>query len=1041
VIDLVPKAKKTKRPLEPETAEERTARAANVKRKRETEDNDREAKRRAVLDALSTLGATDEIMRVFPDWFHNGLTELLIGPLFATKPDRLSRLSPGQDGIQGGLRMRSISHKTDESGLIDVEIRGNEKQRRAHFCHCFFEALKGNDLNDLIERYVNVILPDSQPMNAALKDNLKNDRERPHNEGENGKRKFHRNELCDLITELLHYYVVRANFLENDVTSTGGSHSPIQLLTKALPAGYAGEFYRSFIAPLDPESRQTILNYFGWDAIKVNEDEQKKILDLEDEIGEALGFVYEMTNNLVELDHYQFCALRWMVVRELLPGERHVKNTPLADLKGGILTFKPGLGKTFTAIFASIVADLLFARRALRLVAPMQFTMLPTLVIAPPRILAQWADEIKTVTRDARQGGLLNEAFPFAHFVGIGHNDLANAEWKKEFNPFFDARKAQNAPTAKDRTEFQNIVGKFQFIVTSAETLFAEIKADEPVARETAEQKALREATKKVTLVRGNFLQGANYARIIVDESHLGFTNEENTRYKLLTRMKRRPEHDQRALWLMTGTPMSTSPLQILRQLELVGLPVVEAARALAIEDMRGEWEQAVGLVGSYVMSQVFFVDYGHTTALPPKVVREGPFWFDLSPLEMDFYNALMSFEAPKNSNGPAEKSKADDQGNDGSGLITALIVIKGELVKKEVEFSTRSLNYIRQSIVAISAINPKVIKAVIKAHGTTTALTTTRAVAIPSDPKAALLAKFRAKKAAPVVPAPVLVEAPAVTPFQQILDELEQKSSDGIIGKGSARLRKFREVLDRIPKEEKALVFGYFRRGLTLAREIIEEVRGKGSSILLLGGGGGKNAVEEIKRFRESPTIKFLVVNYQVAGAGLNITEANHIVLFEQGFVYSDIAQAIARSARRKQEQTVHVYEILANPVVDVEKRMKNVRDKRRKAWDLLIEQRVDMYDLRNEFEKQSVRDFSIAQVKEIEQTGGNEVVVLDDDEADPDEMILEAQLQTAPPAQEKEEESAMDLEAIPKPGTSVMDLFGPEEEKELLQISDDDL
>jgi len=65
------------------------------------------------------------------------------------------------------------------------------------------------------------------------------------------------------------------------------------------------------------------------------------------------------------------------------------------------------------------------------------------------------------------------------------------------------------------------------------------------------------------------------------------------------------------------------------------------------------------------------------------------------------------------------------------------------------------------------------------------------------------------------------------------------------------------------------------------------------------------------IKKFREDPSVRILLINLRAGGCGLNLIEANHVILMEPYWNESEQQQALNRAYRLGQKKEVKVYRL----------------------------------------------------------------------------------------------------------------------------------
>lgn len=132
---------------------------------------------------------------------------------------------------------------------------------------------------------------------------------------------------------------------------------------------------------------------------------------------------------------------------------------------------------------------------------------------------------------------------------------------------------------------------------------------------------------------------------------------------------------------------------------------------------------------------------------------------------------------------------------------------------------------------------------------------------------------------------------------FNQTQDKVDETSA--------VKLDALKKLLTKIPKNEKVLVFSQFTSLLLSIHKT-----SKDPSHLIYH--GGMNLLEKTKilhQFKSDPTIQVLFINLRAGGCGLNLVEANHVILLEPYWNESEQKQAIDRVYRLGQKRPVTLY------------------------------------------------------------------------------------------------------------------------------------
>ncbi len=123
-----------------------------------------------------------------------------------------------------------------------------------------------------------------------------------------------------------------------------------------------------------------------------------------------------------------------------------------------------------------------------------------------------------------------------------------------------------------------------------------------------------------------------------------------------------------------------------------------------------------------------------------------------------------------------------------------------------------------------------------------------------------------------------------------------------------SAKIDRIVKILDAIAiAEEKAVVFSYLARPLDLLETQLRKRHIK--SVMLSGQRTLEQRAEALDRFRNNPETGAILCSNRVAGEGLTLTEANHVILINEWWNPSSNQQAQNRVVRIGQRRGVRVY------------------------------------------------------------------------------------------------------------------------------------
>ncbi len=155
--------------------------------------------------------------------------------------------------------------------------------------------------------------------------------------------------------------------------------------------------------------------------------------------------------------------------------------------------------------------------------------------------------------------------------------------------------------------------------------------------------------------------------------------------------------------------------------------------------------------------------------------------------------------------------------------------------------------------------------------------------------------------------------------------------TKEELSGKGlSGKLEALRELVDSICAENhKVLVFSQFSKMLEIIQEDLSDYKDQISTMT----GKTQNRQEIIDAFKENPETRIFLMTLKVGGVGLNLTEADYVIIFDPWWNPASEAQAIDRTHRIGQNKPVFVYRLIAKDsieekVLELQKRKQSVAD-----------------------------------------------------------------------------------------------------------------
>lgn len=151
-----------------------------------------------------------------------------------------------------------------------------------------------------------------------------------------------------------------------------------------------------------------------------------------------------------------------------------------------------------------------------------------------------------------------------------------------------------------------------------------------------------------------------------------------------------------------------------------------------------------------------------------------------------------------------------------------------------------------------------------------------------------------------------------------------------------SSKFRALEGVFKDIPADEKVVIFSSFATALTLLMALMPE-----GAVFIDGKVSMKAREARLNRFRTDPKCKWLFMTLKTGSVGLNLTEANNVVLMEPWWNAPASDQAIARVLRIGQKRPVRVWRLIVKKSIE-EKMVSICNDKEDMADDYMEQVRV---------------------------------------------------------------------------------------------------
>ncbi|MFM8305146.1 MAG: DEAD/DEAH box helicase [Actinomycetota bacterium] len=185
-----------------------------------------------------------------------------------------------------------------------------------------------------------------------------------------------------------------------------------------------------------------------------------------------------------------------------------------------------------------------------------------------------------------------------------------------------------------------------------------------------------------------------------------------------------------------------------------------------------------------------------------------------------------------------------------------------------------------------------------------------------------------------------------AITALKQICNHpAAYQDDDGPLGGRSGKLARLEEIVDIVyAAGERVLIFTHFAEwGMKLATHLTEHT---GTPVECYHGGLSRTARDKIiEDFQNGEGPGALVLSLKAGGTGLNLTAANHVVLYDRWWNPAVEDQARDRAWRIGQTHTVICHRLVCPGTVD--ERVEEVVEGKRRIADLVLPKSSSLADL----------------------------------------------------------------------------------------------
>ncbi|MFH0854205.1 MAG: DEAD/DEAH box helicase [bacterium] len=155
-----------------------------------------------------------------------------------------------------------------------------------------------------------------------------------------------------------------------------------------------------------------------------------------------------------------------------------------------------------------------------------------------------------------------------------------------------------------------------------------------------------------------------------------------------------------------------------------------------------------------------------------------------------------------------------------------------------------------------------------------------------------------------------------------------------------SAKLNMFSELLEEIiGNNRKVLVFSQFTMMLDILAEELEKNKIKYNYL----SGKTRKRQEMVEDFNKNQDKKVFLISLKAGGTGLNLTSADNVIIFDPWWNPSVENQAIDRTHRIGQKNSVNVYRLITSGTI--EERIMKLKEKKKYLFDNLVGESKDLF------------------------------------------------------------------------------------------------
>lgn len=161
----------------------------------------------------------------------------------------------------------------------------------------------------------------------------------------------------------------------------------------------------------------------------------------------------------------------------------------------------------------------------------------------------------------------------------------------------------------------------------------------------------------------------------------------------------------------------------------------------------------------------------------------------------------------------------------------------------------------------------------------------------------------------------------------------------DHFEGSSSKAEKAYEIIKQNIQKDEKTIVFSYYKSVLKILEDIL--VNKSIEFTTIYGSDTNEERTNNLNKFKSKSNIPVILLSARIAGEGLTITEANNVIFLNEWWNPSNNNQAKDRVIRIGQERNVNITTFYAKGTI--EERLKKILETKTELYENLIDGLVD--------------------------------------------------------------------------------------------------